>query len=122
MSKMKIAYYNNEWEDPKVYPKLADWITKGKDNTSFCCNCGSFKIGAMGVSAPNYYMKPNKNPTTKTKHERNLNAARTSHSISLSNSMTTSVKDKSVEEGTSNVLELQRPITPADKKYYYGKS
>ena len=66
MSKIKQTYYNNEWEDPNVYPKLAEWMTKGKDTTSFCCkvcNCGSLKLGVMGVSAPNNHMTPNKDPT-----------------------------------------------------------
>ena len=66
----KQTYYNNDWEDLKIYPKLAEWITKGKDNTHFCCkvcNWGSFKVGAMGKTAPIKHMTPSKDTSKKTK-------------------------------------------------------
>ena len=111
----KQTYYNNDWEDPKIYPKLAEWITKGKDNTHFCCkvcNWGSFKLGAMGKTAPIKHMTPSKDTSKKTKHERNVSAVKTSHSISSSFS-------KSVDEGTEEkTVEMQRPIKLNDKKLF----
>ena len=81
----KQTYYNVEWEDPKIHPMLSEWITRGKDNHHFCCkvcNNGSLKLGVMGVAAPMNHMKPSKDSNNKTKHERNLNVIKKSHSIS----------------------------------------
>ena len=81
----KQTYYNVEWEDPKINPMLSEWITRGKDNHHFCCkvcNNGSLKLDVMGVAAPMNHMKPSKDSNNKTKHERNLNVIKKSHSIS----------------------------------------
>ena len=64
---------------------LSEWITRGKDNHHFCCKVcsnGWLKLGVMGVAAPMNHMKPSKDSNNKTKHERNLNVIKKSHSIS----------------------------------------
>ena len=61
---------------------------------------------------PIKHMTPSKDTSKKTKHERNVSAVKTSHSISSSFS-------KSVDEGTEEkTLEMLRPIKPNDKKCF----
>ena len=94
----KKTYYNNEWEDPKIHPELAH----------FCSKVGtvsSKKLGTMGVALS--HMKPNKDSSEKTKHERNLCVFQASRSItsSLPSIIVNRQADKAIDKDGGNAQQ-----------------